>query len=76
MSTEGWLVTLAIAVFIGGLAVIMLVAAAADRRACEHAGGRVISKTVSGVGITSSGGVATTFSDVSFCISADGRILN
>lgn len=44
-------------------------------RACTALGGKLSSKSISGVGISTSGSVVPTFSTVTFCLSADGRIL-
>lgn len=47
-----------------------------EHGACRKAGGRMVTKTVSGIGVSSGGSVVPTVSSVSFCLSEDGRILN
>jgi hypothetical protein len=68
------------AVAIVGLFALMVWASNAEREACEALGGRILSRTSSGVGVgfTSGGNVAVvpTTNTVTFCVSPDGRILN
>lgn len=42
---------------------------------CKARGGHFVSKQGAGVGIGSQGNVVPTFTTTSFCLSADGRIL-
>lgn len=62
-----------------GMLAVMVMTSIAESRACAEHGGKMIHKTSSGVGVgvAPSGDIAVvpTTGTVSFCVSADGRIL-
>lgn len=66
----GWIIAICIALF--GL---VIWANIEEGKACQAKGGHIISKTEPGFGFSSSGSMVTTLNTISFCLSADGRIL-
>lgn len=81
MWQDGWVgrcVLIAI-VFSVALVPLTILATMAEHNRCVEMGGKMISKTTSGIGPSVGGngqvGVAITTSTVSFCVSSDGRIL-
>lgn len=61
------------------MVVLLIFANKWEREACEAKGGRIYSRTITGigVGVSGNGQVSTvpTTSTVTFCISEDGRII-
>lgn len=63
------------AALIVGLGALFVFAAVAEHRECEAKGGKIVSKSTTGFGVSGNGQMVTTFGSVSFCVSSDGRIL-
>ena len=79
MTTEIMTRAMATAVAVAIAAVLVVLVVRADQafqRDCRTKGGHTVSHTEVGTGFTSTGKPVTTTSTTTFCLSADGRILD
>lgn len=77
MGRAEWAVVSAIALFLVAVVGFAVYAVVTDdfEENCKAAGGHVVTKTSTGVGISSSGKPVVVTTTDSSCLSADGRIL-